>query len=93
MTKKERNKTYVNMLNIMFNDVAYKILNRHTSGLCYLVRTASGIQSKDRIREYPELMRHKPPHKAVSKEYWWRTDEEGSDKRICVLIEAIMDTL
>lgn len=92
-SKKKRNKLYVVMLDKLFNDSSYKVFNRYTSGLCYLSKAATGNYDDNQIRNFPELMKHKPQGKRATKDYWWTTSEEGSDRRICVLIEAIMRTL
>lgn len=83
----ERNLVYTGMLDRLMTDNDYVNTGCLRAGLCYLFNRE--------IKNYPELMQYKPRrYYNNNTRYWFNPyTEEGTDKRIVILLCAIMETL
>ena len=83
MTKAERHKVYKKALKLFISEST----PNDSIGICHIINRVYG--SFKEINDFPEILMHKPA--IVDKlEYWWGTyTQEGYDKRIEVLKEAI----
>jgi len=86
-TKKQRRVRYEKMLD--FIGSIMKPNKVYDGGLCFALYK---VTKRDCVKlwKYPELMKHEPkkPHSA----FWFPINKSGTDKRIRILIEAVMDT-
>jgi len=99
----KRNKIYEKMLELMMKDRAYINNESFNSGLCYFLsrvyfnepfRFSSPFVFENKIEDLPELYRHKPKSIKGKDSFWWdKNTVTGADKRICIVLEAIMETL
>jgi len=81
-TKQERHEIYKDAINLL-NDYAH-ICN------CILFVLPNDIK-RINLCDFPEILKHKPENIEIDRS-WWKCDEEGKNKRIEILKQAILET-
>ena len=104
MKKSERNRIYVKVLELLKKDLVEDEFYR--AGLCCHLRDAmyeihsiyfNTVDPYEELRkgveksEFPELVKHRPASFEVMS-YWFRKNDEGMQKRIQIIEQAIKET-
>jgi len=59
----------------------------------YVLDDVNGDNAIRQIQNYLELKKHKPKHKTfIAHDYWFKNDDDGANKRIAILEQAIEET-
>lgn len=104
MEKSERNRIYVKVLELLKKDLGEQAdyragLCRHLRGAMYeinsiyynLVDPYEELKKGVEESEFPEIVKHRPDSFEIM-HYWFRKNDEGMQKRIQVIEQAIKET-
>lgn len=104
MEKSERNRIYVKVLELLKKDLEEQ--ERYRAGLCCHLRGAMDeinsiyynlVDPYEELKkgveesEFPELVKHRPDSFEIMY-FWFRKNDEGMQKRIQIIEQAIKET-